>query len=257
MACVDPTLSVVIITFNEEKNILECIRSLGHVDEVIVVDSGSTDRTLELAKTMGARVVRHQMKDFATQRNFADSLATCDWLFSIDADERMTPELQAEIASAMMANSHSGYLVPELNVVFGRELRHGGWYPQYHLRLIRRGAGSWAGDVMERVRVDNRELGTLKSALLHYGHPDINTFVFKLNRYSGFEARRLEARSRGVLGLLAIAVPVPYFLYKYVAQAGFRDGWRGFVVAMLLAYYRSLVYLKAIELRRSHPNESP
>ena len=253
MAGVAPTLSVVIITLNEEKNIVDCIKSVGDVTEVVVVDSGSTDRTVELAAMAGAKVVQHPMQDFSSQRNFADSLATGDWLLSIDADERVTPELTSEVAAAIQADSYPAFLVPELNVVFGKPLRHGGWYPQYHLRLLRRGSGAWTGDVMERVLVRGGPPGRLASPIVHYGHPDVETFVSKLNRYSALEAHRMKSRSRIELAVRAVVEPVPYFLYKYVVQAGFLDGWRGLAVAILLSYYRSMLYIKALELGDSVP----
>lgn len=250
-------LSVVIITLNEEKNIAGCIASVEGVGEVVVVDSGSSDRTVDLARDAGAKVEVHPMVSFSDQRNYAESLATREWVLSLDADERVTPELMSEIAGAMAANAHAGYLVPELNEVFGRKLVHGGWHPQRHLRLSRRGRGAWRGNVMEVVDITSGSVGKLSCPILHFGHPDIHTFLLKLDRYSAMEASRQASRGTFTLGFLAVALPLPYFAYKYVLQAGFLDGWQGLAAALLLSFYKSLTYLKAIEQRMQRTSVRP
>jgi hypothetical protein len=185
------------------------------------------------------------MTDFADQRNYVASLAISDWILHLDADERVTQELWSEIKTITSRGAHDGFLVPRLNFVFGAPLRHGGWYPDYHLRLYRRGKARWIGRVHEVASVTGR-VGKLREPRVHYGHPDITTFIKKLDRYTSMEADRLH-RSVLVLGALALASPIPYFVYKYVVQRGFMDGWRGLAAAMLLSFYRCVLYLKAIE----------
>jgi glycosyltransferase involved in cell wall biosynthesis len=248
MAPATPSLTVVILTLNEEKNLPGCLESVKAADELLVVDSGSADGTVAVAEAARARVVSHPMKDFAEQHNFAASQATSEWVLHLDADERLTPELWAEIQRAIGSEEHAGYLIPTLNVVFGAPLRHGGWYPQHHLRLYRRGAGSWTGNVHETVTLAAGSVGRLHEPFLHLGHPDIHTFLVKLDRYTTMEAARATG-SRLRLALLAAAVPAPYFLYKYVVQGGFRDGWRGLAAALLLSFYRCVTFLKAVEQR--------
>jgi glycosyltransferase involved in cell wall biosynthesis len=214
----------------------------------MVLDSGSTDRTVQLAKAAGARVKVRPMTDFAEQRNHADELAETDWVLHLDADERLTAALWTEMREAMESGAHSGYRLACLNIIFGAPLWHGGWYPQYHLRLYRRTAGRWGRDVHESVAISDGTVGTLREPIVHYSHPDIQAFVLKLDRYTTLEARQASG-SRLTLALRALVEPVPYFVYKYVVQGGFRDGWRGLTIALLLAFYRCVSYLKALELR--------
>jgi glycosyltransferase involved in cell wall biosynthesis len=239
------SLTLVILTFNEEHNIAACIDTVKGADEILVLDSGSTDRTVEVASASGAKVLSRALTDFADQRNYAMSLATCDWVLHLDADERVTPELWSEIAAVTSIGGPEGFLVPCLNVVFGAPLRHGGWYPQYHLRLQRRDKAMWTGNVHEAATVGGA-VGKLRQPILHFGHPDVRAFLGKLDRYTTLEARHLEG-SIFVLGVLAITMPLPYFVYKYVVQRGFMDGWRGLAAALLLSFYRCVMYLKAIE----------
>jgi glycosyltransferase involved in cell wall biosynthesis len=241
-----PTLTVVILTLNEERNIADCVASARSADEVIVLDSGSTDRTLELAKAAGARVELHAMTNFAEQRNYANTLAKSDWVLHLDADERVTPELMSEIRK-VSASEADAFRVPTLNIIFGAPLRHGGWYPSYHVRLQRRGKASWGRDVHEMAVVKG-VLGTLQSPIVHHSHPTVSAFITKLDRYTSMEAAEHRGSTFG-LGWRAVLEPGPYFIYKYVVQQGFRDGWRGLCIASLLAFYRCVAYLKALELR--------
>jgi glycosyltransferase involved in cell wall biosynthesis len=245
MGGTNATLSVVILTKNEEQHIAACIESVSSVGEVIVVDSGSTDRTQELAAKAGARVVERALTTYDDQRNYANTIATCDWILHLDADERATPALLAEIKSVTESGSADGYRVPTSNIIFGEPLRHGGWYPSYHVRLQRRGRVTWKGNVHELAYVEGA-LGTLKEPIVHNSFATVSRFIVKLDRYSAMEAQRA---SGSVLSYAVRAVfePPMYFVYKYFVQAGFLDGWRGLVIALLMAFYRCSGYLKAIE----------
>lgn len=236
---------MVILTLNEERNIATCIESVSAADELVVVDSGSTDRTVEIASATRARVIGHRFVDFADQRNYATSLLKSDWVLHLDADERVTPELWSEIRAKLASSSCDGFLLPCLNVVFGRPLRHGGWYPQYHLRLQRREKARWRGAVHEAATVDG-PVKKLSEPIVHFGHPNIHAFLVKLDLYTTFEAS-CRRESVLVLSALALLIPLPYFVYKYVLQLGFLDGWRGLAAALLLSFYRCVTYLKAIE----------
>ena len=246
---------MIVLTLNEEQNIAACLDSVSKADEVVVVDSGSTDRTLEIASATSARVVGHPFIDFADQRNYATSLLTSEWVLHIDADERMTPELWDEIRAILTNGSSDGYLVPCLNIIFGKPLKHGGWYPQYHLRLQRRAKALWYGAVHEAATVDG-PVGKLIQPIVHFGHPDVHTFLAKLDYYTTFEATRRND-SIFLLGALALLTPFPYFVYKYVLQLGFLDGWRGLSVALLLSFYRCVTYLKALEQRSPPARKTP
>jgi glycosyltransferase involved in cell wall biosynthesis len=240
------TLTVIVLTLNEQRHISDSIASVRTADEIIVLDSGSTDHTRELALAAGARVEVRPMTNFAEQRNYANSLATSDWILHLDADERATPELMREIRSACEFGQADGYRVPTLNIIFGMPLQHGGWYPSYHVRLQRRGKSTWGRDVHE-LAVVSGQLGSLREPIVHHSHADVAGFVDKLNRYTTIEASR-NTRSSLSLAVRAALEPGPYFLYKYVVQRGFLDGWRGLTVALLLAFYRCIGYLKALEL---------
>lgn len=241
------TLGVVILTLNEERNIADCIASVKGADEVIVIDSGSTDRTIALATAAGARVLEHPMTDFAAQHNYAGDQATSDWVLHLDADERVTPELMREIRAVTATATEDAFRLPTLNIMLGAPFRHGGWYPQYHVRLVRHGRGTWGRSVHESLSVDGA-VGRLKEPIVHHSHRDISEFLRKLDRYTDYEARQATG-SAVALAWRAALEPGPYFLYKYVVQGGFRDGWRGLVMSLLLACYRSVGYLKALELR--------
>jgi glycosyltransferase involved in cell wall biosynthesis len=232
---------------NEERHIADCIASASGAEEILVIDSGSTDRTQELAAAAGARVVVHPMTDFAEQRNYANSIAKSDWILHLDADERITPALMQEIRAASASTRFDGYRVPTLNIIFGAPLRHGGWYPSWHVRLQRRGKATWGHNVHEAAQVSG-PLGDLKEPIVHHSHPDVAGFIEKLNRYTTMEAGRV-TRSNFSLAMRAALEPAPYFFYKYVVQRGFLDGWRGLAIASLLSFYRCVGYLKAIELR--------
>jgi glycosyltransferase involved in cell wall biosynthesis len=241
------TLSVVILTLNEESNIVDCIASVKGADQVLVLDAGSTDRTQELARGAGAVVVVRPMTDFAEQRNFANQQVTSDWVLHLDADERATPGLMQEIGRVSSAPSATAYWVPELTYIFGAPLYHGGWYPQYHVRFQRRGHGTWGRSVHEGFSVDG-PIGHMKEHIVHYAHPSVSEFIAKLNRYTDLEAKQARGSTLG-LALRAVLEPGPYFLYKYLVQQGFRDGTRGLTIALLMAFYRCVTYVKALELR--------
>lgn len=248
-------MSVLILTKDEERNISACIGSVPLAAEVLVLDSGSTDRTVEIASSCGAAVHSRAMTNFADQRNHATSLASSDWVLHLDADERVTPELWDEIQERIGTPDANAFFLPRLNYILGEPMRHGGWYPDPHIRLHRRTTGTWSGAVHETLTPDG-PVGKLRQAMLHFGHPDIGTFLSKIDRYTTIEAMR-EDRPRVVLGLLAVLSPVPIFLYRYIFNRGFLDGWRGLAAALLLSFYRCLTYLKAIERTATQPEVGP
>jgi len=212
-----------------------------------VLDSGSTDRTRELAASAGARVVERAMTDFADQRNYANGLVTTDWMLHLDADERATPALMDEIRRTSASGSPDAYWVPTLTFIFGKPLRHGGWYPQWHTRLQRRGRATWTKNVHEGAVV-NGSVGHLAEPIVHNSFANVSAFLQKLDRYTTMEARESRGSTFG-LALRAVFEPGPYFIYKYVVQRGFLDGWRGLAMALLMGFYRCVGYLKALELR--------
>lgn len=241
------SLSVAVIVLNEAERIRGCLESVAWADEVVVVDSGSSDKTVEIAREVTDHVLFHPWAGFAAQKNFALAQCRGDWILSLDADERVSDALQREIAGVLARESPvAGYFVPRQNVFQGRWMRHGGLYPDYQLRLFRRGRGAFeARAVHESVRVEG-PTGRLRAPLVHESYRGVEDFVARANRYSDLAARELAARGRG--GSLAdlLLRPLWRFARMYVLTAGFLDGWRGFVLAVLYAHY---VFIRAAKVR--------
>ncbi|NUO73898.1 MAG: glycosyltransferase family 2 protein [Frateuria sp.] len=254
-----PTLSVIIIARNEARHIADCVRSAAFADEVIVLDSGSSDDTVDLARAAGARVfVDADWQGFGVQKNRALALATGDWVFSLDADERITPPLREQLAQAIAEpRGHVAFFVNRHSSFCGQYMNHSGWYPDRVLRLFRRDAARFSNDLVhERVLADG-PVGRLSGELLHESMRDLESALVKLDRYSSAGARDLKRRgARGSLGS-AIAHGAWAFFRTYVLRRGFLDGALGFVLAVSIAegtYYR---YLKLWLLDRTHPAEPP
>lgn len=248
-------LSVIIITCNEAANIEDCLASVAFADECIVVDSGSSDDTVALARAAGARVeVTPDWPGFGPQKNRALSLATGDWVLSLDADERVTPALAAEI-QAIIANEHSrpAYEIPRLSSFCGKFIRHSGWWPDAVLRLFRRGTARFTdAAVHERVEPDG-EVGRLKSHMLHYTYPDLAFAIQKMNRYSSDAAEMMYAKGRRASVVSALGHAVWTFTRIYVVRRGFLDGGHGFVLAALAAMGSFSRYAKLAFLTRALP----
>ena len=243
-------LSVIIITKNEAAHIAECLASVSFADEIIVVDSGSADGTVELARKFGALV--HQFPDwpgFGPQKNRALALATKDWVFSIDADERVTPALREEIIATLRVPRSSGYAVPRLSEFCGKPIRHSGWWPDLVLRLFRRQSGKFT-DVLvhESVSLADGKPGRMHSHLLHYPHPTLDSLIDKVNRYSGDAAKMMFAEGKRA-GLPKIVLhSVWTFIRIYFLRLGFLDGRHGFVLAVTAASGNFLRYSKLMFL---------
>lgn len=245
-----PRLSAIIITRNEEANIGACLDSIAFCDERIVVDDASHDRTAEIAAARGARVISHPFAGFGAQKNFALSQAAGDWVLSIDADERVSPDLAREIAQAIATGSADGYEIPRLSRFCGRALRHSGWYPDYVLRLFRRDAARFSDDLVhERVICDGK-VARLAAMLDHYSVTRLEEAISRVDRYSTAGAAMLAASGRRVSFASGLTHGLWSFLRAYVLRLGFLDGHEGFLLAVANAegtYYR---YMKAWLMRR-------
>ena len=239
-------ITATIVALNEERNIARAIGSLRCVDEVVVVDSGSTDQTREIASRMGARVIAEPWRGYAGQKNFAACCAANDWIFSIDADEELTDELAAEILQLKKEGARfDGYSFPRRAQYLGRWIRHSGWYPDRKVRLYDRGKAEWVGDyVHESVRVRGVS-GELRGDLLHYTCASLSEHLRTLDRYTSLAAREVRARGKAVT-LTRLAVdPAWTFFRTYVLQRGFLDGRQGLAIAWMAALYTFLKYAKA------------
>lgn len=239
-------LSATIVTLNEERNIARAIESLRAADEIVVVDSGSTDRTREIAAGLGARVIEEQWRGYAAQKNFAAGCASFDWILSIDADESVSEELEGEILELKTRSpDYAGYSMPRLAQYLGRWILHGGWYPDRKVRLYDRTRAEWTGDyVHESVTVRGR-VGRLEGKLLHFTCDSLSAHLRTLDRYTTLAARELIDQEIEIpVHRLAID-PAWTFIRTWVIRRGFLDGAQGLAIAWMAGLYTFLKYAKA------------
>lgn len=239
-----------IIAYNEEAKIEACLRSVAFCQERLVVDSHSTDRTRELAAGLGARVIERDWPGHIDQKNFAIDQATTEWVLCLDADERVTPELLVAIEAALKPGCPDGFTVNRRNIYLGRWIRGGGWYPDRKLRLFRRGRGRWGGvNPHDHVRLEPPgQVVDLGRDLEHLSYDSITDHLKTIDYFSTIAAREKLSRGQRGLGLQLLFGPPFKFFKAFVLKAGFRDGWRGLIVAALGAYYVFLRYAKLWEL---------
>lgn len=245
-------LSVIVITKNEAANIRACLESVAWSDEIIVVDSGSSDGTVEICRNLGAKVYEHDWPGFGAQKNRALDYATHDWVFSIDADERVTPELQASIESVIAQPDErcDAYEISRLSSYCGRYIRHSGWYPDYIVRLFKRGVARFSDDLVHERLLFAGNTGRLEGELLHYAFDNPEEVLRKVNHYSSAGAQMLRQRGRKTTLTGAVLRGLWSFIRTYFLRAGFLDGREGFMLAVSNAegtYYR---YLKLMQLSR-------
>lgn len=245
------TLSVIVLTRNEEKHICDCLLSVCEfADELLVLDSHSTDRTIELARQIGARVERRAFDNYPNQRNHAIELARGEWIFFIDADERATPAVGQEIQSAIRNLQFVGFWIPRRNIILGKEIRFTGWSPDYQPRVLKKGYARFdpAREVHELVLWDG-PAGYLRESLIHYNYETLAQFHAKQIKYTRYEAQvwfgeGKRARWRGALGQ-----PVREFFRRYIALQGWRDGGHGLLLSVLMAYYAFVRWKMLRELK--------
>ena len=255
-------ISVALITLNEEANLKRTLESVmplvrEGMGEIIVVDSGSTDRTLEIAESFGAKISVEPWKGFAAQKNSAMDKGTGDWILQLDADEALEPELCNEILLA--ANEEptlNGFYIPRKNYFLGRWIKHGGFYPDAKLRLIRRGTGKFEEYGAHPTIKLKGKAGRLKHAMIHNAYPTLRGYIDHMNSYSSSGAEVAVAKGHRGFNLLNIVVrPKLTFIYNYFFRLGFLDGREGFLLHFYHAIYVSWKYAKAWELAR-HSNQS-
>lgn len=243
-------LSVVIITLNEEKNIRRCLDSVkGLADEIVLVDSGSLDDTVKIAKKYNARVFFRDFDNYANQKNYALEKANGPWIFSVDADEEISGELAKEIRQVISKNDFDGYLIPRKNIILGGEIKHSRWSPDKHVWLWKKDKGSWRGKVHEEVLVKG-PIGELKGAKIHYQSENVRLFFEMINRYTEIEAEEKKEKGIGFSFFRLFYDPCLSFFRRYFYKKGFSDGWRGFILCYLMAIYRMTVWFKVWERRK-------
>jgi glycosyltransferase involved in cell wall biosynthesis len=238
-------ITATIITANEERNIARAVESLRCCDEILILDSGSTDRTVELAGKLGARVIEAGWRGFAGQKNWAAEQASHEWILSLDADEALTESLEAEILALKKTGPRcDGYTMPRMANYLGRWILHSGWYPDRKVRLYRRSKAKWVGDfVHESVQVDGK-VGHLEGNILHFTCESLSEHVKTMDRYTTLAAQELVARKETVPLARLLCHPPWMFVKSYFLQRGFQDGMEGLMIAYMAAFYTFLKYSK-------------
>jgi len=252
-----PKLSVTVITRNEAADIGEALASVRFADEIVVVDSCSTDETVAIAQRHADRVVVREWPGYIEQKNYAASIATHDWILSLDADERVTPELASEIGRRLAGDPReAAFRIPRVTFHLGRWIRTTDWYPDFQARLYDRRQARWSGRYVHESVTADGAIGTLRGELQHYAYRDISDHLETIDRYTTYAARQMYESGRRA-GLLQIAGHPPLaFLRNYVAKGGIRDGMPGLIVSALNSYYVFLKFAKLWELQH-RPAASP
>jgi len=269
-------LSVVISAYNEEKNIRDCLDSVKWADEIILVNNESTDKTVDIALSIGREVkifTRPNQPMLNINKNYGFSKATGEWILSLDADERVTPELREEIRRIIgncpakrdpalreklparwqageIGDSASavGFSIPRKNIIFGKWIKHTGWYPDRQLRLFRRGKGKFpAKHVHEMIEVEGKT-AELRNHFLHYNYQTVSQFIYKLDRiYTENEAENLIKDGYQLKRQDALRFPAQEFIRRFFAQEGYKDGFHGLILSLLMAFYHLVVFAKIWE----------
>lgn len=247
-------LTVVILTKNEAHNITECLASVEWAAERMVLDSFSTDETAALAAQQGAFVFQHPFLNYSDQRNRALELAGTEWVFFVDADERATLELGEEIRSVIVERPEVGWWVPRRNYIFGKWIRHAGWYPDYQLRLLRRDKARYdpTRKVHEFATLDG-EAGHLRNTLTHYNYRTIRQFLEKQEVYTDLEAEILYDQHIRPKWRNFVLQPTREFWRRYVTLQGYRDGAHGLLLSLLMAYFNGVTYYRLRQLWKRPP----
>ena len=249
-----PKISVTIITFNEADHIADAIDSASWADEVIVVDSGSTDATVEIARRKGVAVASRGWTGYVDQKNYAASIAANDWILSLDADERIPPALGAEVRALLQGEpAQRGFRVPRVAFHLGRWIRTTDFYPDYQTRLYDRRAARWQGHyVHESIAVDG-PVGHLQSELQHYSFRDLSDHIERIHSYTTLAARQMHEAGRRTSALELLLHPPAAFLRNYILRRGFMDGTAGLVISLMNSYSVMLKFAKLWELQRHAP----
>ena len=243
-------ISAAIITFNEEKNIRDCLESIKWVDEIIVVDSCSTDKTLEICEQYTDRVIQRQWPGHVKQKQFALEQATGDWILFLDADERLSAEAAREISHILTSQPDvDGFVFPRQSYYLGKWINHGGWYPDKKLRLVRRGVARWAGDDPHDKLILSGRQENVSGKILHYVYSNISHQLNTVDSFSGISAEQWCKKGHNFSLFLLLFRPPARFFEMYLWKKGFLDGMPGLIIAVVSSYYVFLKYAKLWELR--------
>jgi len=243
-------VTAVVLTKNEEKNLVDCFEGLSFCDEILVIDDGSQDRTEEIAKRFNAKFIKHNLNNnFSSQRNFALEKASNDWVLFVDADERISRELGDEITKAVSVDKFDGYYLKRDDIIWGRRLKYGETGGIKFLRLAKKTLGRWEGKVHEEWGVKGR-LGTLSNHIDHYPHQTIGEFLKEINYYTDLRAQELHSKNIKVNWYSVLIYPKAKFVLNFILRQGFMDGLPGLVFAMMMSFHSFLVRSKLWQLNQ-------
>jgi len=247
-------ISLVLITLNAGRYLRRILSSVSFASEIIVVDSGSTDSTLQICRESGARIFKKAWTSYARQKNYAIEQAESPWILSLDADEVLSPELAGEISKLQESAPYAGYKIPRLNHYFGRALRHGGQYPDFQLRLFRKDRGRFNDRPIHESVIVSGAIGQLRGEMLHYSYGTIDEYFSKFNRYTELEAQRLAGQEGrpGAVSIAAALLVKPWlkFIRRYFFKLGFLDGVPGLLAALFNSFTMIASYARYWEKTR-------
>jgi len=247
-------ISALIICYNEEKNIEDCLKSIQWVDELIVIDAYSSDKTVEICNKYTENVYQNSWKGFSDQRLFGLAKINNDWVFSLDADERCTEDLKKEILELIKNNPlENGYLIPRKNYFNKKWIKNGGWYPNYQLKLFRKKSAKLTSRLVHESYEIDGKISRLKNDLIHYSITSITDYANRINKYSSLSAE--EKLNNLKISLFSLLIrPFSDFIHKYILQLGFLDGIEGLIISFFHSYTKFLLYIKIWELRKESGN---
>lgn len=243
-------LGAIILTKNSSETLEDCLSSVDWINEIIIVDENSSDKTIEIANNYGATVIETNDTNFSNKRNLGADKSSSDWILYIDSDEKVTPALKKEILSSIINPKFSGYAIPRKNILLGHEMKHGGWWPDYVLRLIKRNnLISWKGKLHEQPEIKG-EIGKLSSPLIHNSHRSLSTMVEKTNQWSEIEAELLfKSNHPKMTWWRFFSVAFREFWYRGIIKLGFLDGSIGIIEIIYQMYSRMITYAKLWEMQ--------
>lgn len=244
------TISALILTYNEEDNIEDCLKSLIWCNEIIVIDSYSDDQTVEIARKYTDKVYQRIFDDFASQRNYGLDKVSSEWVLVIDADERVTYELKEEIQQVLLAPQAEAYKIPFRNYFLGKWIRYCGWYPDYHLRLFKKEKARFVNKVHEKVDIKG-DINKLSAAIDHYTYKSISQFIRKTDYYTTLAAKEMYLQGKQFNIFNLIFNPVWRFIKMFIVKRGYKEGIYGFILSVLYFFYTFLKYAKLWDIKNN------
>jgi glycosyltransferase involved in cell wall biosynthesis len=253
----NPKVSAIVVCFNEEDTIRDCLESLRWCDEIVVVDSFSTDRTVDICRQYTDRVIQREWAGYQDQKAFAHTQTTNDWVLVVDSDERISVELKEEIQQALSGDQdrYAGYSMPRLVFFLGRWWQRGGWYPDYKIRLFRCDRANWVGSEPHDSVAVNGKVRRLRHPIYHFSYRNIDDHLQRINRFTSISSSELKKKGNRWRGTDALGRPLARFFRSYILERGFLEGFAGFYVAVTAAVYVFLKYAKLWELELEERNK--